>query len=168
MPPRASAVGGQAVSQLSAQKLEEQGKLEAALESWVGLKRFSDAARVAPNAAPATAPTAAVTLLASVTRAAKSVTSILVTLQRPSCTEDVQESGGDSESETDQEEPRPSPKPEIQVVPDPESDHRGYDEGHPNLGDLAGPFPRRRLLVRRHVKRNTSTATPRAQALASN
>src|SRR5437773_125451 len=106
--------------------------------------------------------------LALLPRAAKSVTSILVTLQRPGCTEDVQEPGGDPEGETDQEEPRPSPEPEIQVVPDTEPDHRGDDEGHPNLGDLASPFPRRRLLVRRHVKRNTSTATRRAQVLASN
>jgi serine/threonine-protein kinase len=46
-PSKATAVGGQAVSLASAQKLESQGKLEAALHSYVGLKRFSEAARVA-------------------------------------------------------------------------------------------------------------------------
>src|SRR5207248_1615919 len=46
-PAKAPAVGGQAVSILSAQKLEEQGKLEAALETYVQLKRFADAGRLA-------------------------------------------------------------------------------------------------------------------------
>lgn len=46
-PARGTAVGGQAVSMVSAQKLEAQGKLELALQSYVGLKRFADAARVA-------------------------------------------------------------------------------------------------------------------------
>jgi serine/threonine-protein kinase len=46
-PSRATAVGGQAVSVISAQKLEEQGKLQLALESYVQLKRFGDGARVA-------------------------------------------------------------------------------------------------------------------------
>jgi eukaryotic-like serine/threonine-protein kinase len=46
-PAKATAVGGQAVSMLSAQKMEEQGKLEAALEAYVQLKRFADAGRVA-------------------------------------------------------------------------------------------------------------------------
>jgi tetratricopeptide (TPR) repeat protein len=46
-PSKATAVGGQAVSMTTAQKLEQQGKLEAALESYVQLKRFADAARVA-------------------------------------------------------------------------------------------------------------------------
>ena len=42
-----AAIGGQAVSVLSAQKLEEQGKLQLALESYAQLKRFGDAARMA-------------------------------------------------------------------------------------------------------------------------
>ena len=46
-PAKATAVGGQAVSILSAQKMEEQGKLEAALETYVQLKRFADAGRLA-------------------------------------------------------------------------------------------------------------------------
>ena len=46
-PSKATAVGGQAVSMLTAQKLEEKGKLEAAMQSYVQLKRFADAARVA-------------------------------------------------------------------------------------------------------------------------
>jgi serine/threonine-protein kinase len=46
-PSRATAVGGQAVSVISAQKLEEQGKLSLALEAYVQLKRFGDGARVA-------------------------------------------------------------------------------------------------------------------------
>ncbi len=46
-PARATAVGGHAVSMVSAQKLEDQGKLQGALESYVQLKRFADAARVA-------------------------------------------------------------------------------------------------------------------------
>ncbi|HYS10217.1 MAG TPA: protein kinase [Myxococcales bacterium] len=46
-PPKATAVGGQAVSIAVAQKLEESGKLEAALQSYVQLKRFADAARCA-------------------------------------------------------------------------------------------------------------------------
>ena len=46
-PSKATAVGGQAVSMISAQKLEQQGKHEAALQAYVGLKRFADAARVA-------------------------------------------------------------------------------------------------------------------------
>lgn len=45
--PTTTAIGGQAVSLLSAQKLEEQGKLDAALEAYVQLKRFAEAARVA-------------------------------------------------------------------------------------------------------------------------
>lgn len=45
--PKTMAIGGQAVSVLSAQKLEEQGKLDAALEAYVQLKRFAEAARVA-------------------------------------------------------------------------------------------------------------------------
>ncbi|MCA1827806.1 MAG: protein kinase [Myxococcales bacterium] len=43
----ATAVGGQALSVLSAQKLEEQGKWQLALESYAQLKRFGDAARMA-------------------------------------------------------------------------------------------------------------------------
>ncbi len=46
-PVKAAAVGGQAVSVLSAQKLEEQGKLDLALQQYVQLKRFGDAARLA-------------------------------------------------------------------------------------------------------------------------
>jgi len=46
-PSKATAVGGQAVSMVSAQKLEQQGKHEAALQSYVQLKRFADAARMA-------------------------------------------------------------------------------------------------------------------------
>ncbi|TMA19066.1 MAG: serine/threonine protein kinase, partial [Deltaproteobacteria bacterium] len=46
-PSKATAVGGQAVSMTSAQKLEQQGKHEAALQSYVQLKRFADAARMA-------------------------------------------------------------------------------------------------------------------------
>src|SRR3989454_1009478 len=46
-PAKATAVGGQAVSILSAQKMEEQGKLAAALEAYVQLKRFADAGRMA-------------------------------------------------------------------------------------------------------------------------
>ena len=46
-PAKATAVGGHAVSMASAQKLESQGKLEAALQAYVGLKRFADGARVA-------------------------------------------------------------------------------------------------------------------------
>jgi serine/threonine-protein kinase len=46
-PAKATAVGGQAVSMISAQKLEEKGKLEAALQSYMQLKRFADAARLA-------------------------------------------------------------------------------------------------------------------------
>ena len=46
-PPRVTAVGGQPVSILTAQKLEEQGKLEPAMQAYVQLKRFADAARVA-------------------------------------------------------------------------------------------------------------------------
>ena len=46
-PAKATAVGGQAVSMGAAQKLEEKGKLDAALQSYVQLKRFSDAARCA-------------------------------------------------------------------------------------------------------------------------
>jgi tetratricopeptide (TPR) repeat protein len=46
-PVKATAVGGQPVSMISAQKLEDQGKLEAALQSYVQLKRFADAGRVA-------------------------------------------------------------------------------------------------------------------------
>jgi eukaryotic-like serine/threonine-protein kinase len=48
-PAKATAVGGHAVSLTSAQKLEQQGKLEAALQSYVQLKRFADAARVAKS-----------------------------------------------------------------------------------------------------------------------
>ena len=44
---RASAVGGQATSVLAAQKMEEQGKLQLALEAYVQLRRFADAARLA-------------------------------------------------------------------------------------------------------------------------
>jgi serine/threonine-protein kinase len=46
-PARGTAVGGQAVSALSAQKLEDSGKLDQALAAWLGLKRFAEAARVA-------------------------------------------------------------------------------------------------------------------------
>ena len=46
-PVKATAVGGQALSIVSAQKLEEQGKLDAALEAYVQLKRFADAGRLA-------------------------------------------------------------------------------------------------------------------------
>ncbi len=46
-PAKATAVGGQAVSMATAQKLEESGKLEAALQSYVSLKRFADAGRCA-------------------------------------------------------------------------------------------------------------------------
>jgi eukaryotic-like serine/threonine-protein kinase len=46
-PSKATAVGGHAMSMLTAQKLEEQGKLEPAMQSYVQLKRFGDAARVA-------------------------------------------------------------------------------------------------------------------------
>jgi serine/threonine-protein kinase len=46
-PSRGIAVGGQAVSLLSAQKLEEQGKLDLALQAYVQLKRFAEAGRVA-------------------------------------------------------------------------------------------------------------------------
>lgn len=46
-PARATAVGGQALSVLAAQKMEEQGKLQLALEAYVQLKRFGDAARLA-------------------------------------------------------------------------------------------------------------------------
>src|SRR2546425_3072699 len=46
-PAKATAVGGQAASILSAQKMEEQGKLAAALEAYVQLKRFADAGRMA-------------------------------------------------------------------------------------------------------------------------
>jgi len=46
-PAKATAVGGQAVSMATAQKLEEGGKLEAALQSYVSLKRFADAGRCA-------------------------------------------------------------------------------------------------------------------------
>src|SRR5258705_291450 len=46
-PAKATAVGGQAVSMVTAQKLEAQGKLEAALQSYVQLKRFAEGARVA-------------------------------------------------------------------------------------------------------------------------
>ncbi|HUJ24776.1 MAG TPA: protein kinase [Myxococcales bacterium] len=48
-PPKVAAVGGAAVSAISAHKLEEQGKLEAALQAYVQLKRFGDAARVAAS-----------------------------------------------------------------------------------------------------------------------
>ncbi len=44
---RATAVGGQAVSVLAAQKLEKEGKAQLALEAYVQLKRFADAARIA-------------------------------------------------------------------------------------------------------------------------
>jgi serine/threonine-protein kinase len=43
----ATAVGGQAVSVISAQKLEEQGKRQQALEAYLQLKRFGDGARLA-------------------------------------------------------------------------------------------------------------------------
>jgi len=46
-PAKAASVGGQAVSMVTAQKLEAQGKLEAALQSYVQLKRFAEGARVA-------------------------------------------------------------------------------------------------------------------------
>ncbi len=46
-PAKATAIGGQAVSLPTAQKLESQGKLEAALQAYVALKRFADGARVA-------------------------------------------------------------------------------------------------------------------------
>src|SRR5262249_23631707 len=46
-PAKATAIGGQAVSMATAQKLEESGKLEAALQSYVSLKRFADAGRCA-------------------------------------------------------------------------------------------------------------------------
>ena len=46
-PAKATAVGGQAVSMATAQKLEETGKLEAALQSYLSLKRFADAGRCA-------------------------------------------------------------------------------------------------------------------------
>jgi eukaryotic-like serine/threonine-protein kinase len=46
-PARGTAVGGQAVSMASAQKLEAQGKLDLALQAYVGLKRFADGARIA-------------------------------------------------------------------------------------------------------------------------
>jgi eukaryotic-like serine/threonine-protein kinase len=46
-PVKATAVGGQALSIVSAQKLEQQGKLDAALEAYVQLKRFADAGRLA-------------------------------------------------------------------------------------------------------------------------
>ena len=45
--PRATAVGGQAVSVLAAQKMEEQGKAQLALEAYLQLRRFGDAARIA-------------------------------------------------------------------------------------------------------------------------
>jgi serine/threonine-protein kinase len=41
------AVGGQSISFLAAQKLEQQGKLQLALEAYVQLKRFGDAGRMA-------------------------------------------------------------------------------------------------------------------------
>lgn len=44
---KAAAIGGQAVSVLSAQKLEEQGKHELAMQSYAQLRRFGDAARMA-------------------------------------------------------------------------------------------------------------------------
>ena len=47
MLPRTTAVGGQAVSVLAAQKMEEQGKPQLALEAYVQLRRFGDAARIA-------------------------------------------------------------------------------------------------------------------------
>src|SRR5204862_1233625 len=46
-PSKATAVGGQAVSMVAAQKLAQQGKHAAALQSYVQLKRFADAARMA-------------------------------------------------------------------------------------------------------------------------
>ena len=46
-PPKLAAVGGQAVSAMSAQKLEQQGKLEPALQAYAQLKRFGDCARIA-------------------------------------------------------------------------------------------------------------------------
>src|SRR5437763_3940368 len=46
-PSTGTRVGGHAVSLVSAQKLEQQGKHEAALQSYVQLKRFADAARMA-------------------------------------------------------------------------------------------------------------------------
>ena len=46
-PAKATAVGGQAVSITAAQKLEQQGKLDVALQSYVQLKRFADAGRIA-------------------------------------------------------------------------------------------------------------------------
>lgn len=46
-PPKVAAVGGAAMSAFSAQKLEEQGKLEPALQAYVQLKRFAEAGRVA-------------------------------------------------------------------------------------------------------------------------
>ncbi len=45
--PGGSAVGGKAISIISAQKMEEQGKHQAALDTYVQLRRFADAARVA-------------------------------------------------------------------------------------------------------------------------
>jgi serine/threonine-protein kinase len=44
---RAAVPGGQAVSVLAAQKLEKEGKLQLALEAYVQLKRFGEAARMA-------------------------------------------------------------------------------------------------------------------------
>jgi len=41
------AVGGQSISFLAAQKLEQQGKLQLALEAYLQLKRFGDAGRMA-------------------------------------------------------------------------------------------------------------------------
>ena len=46
-PTKVATVGGQAVSVISAQKLEQQGKLEQALQSYAQLKRFADAGRMA-------------------------------------------------------------------------------------------------------------------------
>ena len=48
-PPKVAAVGGQAVSVISARKLEEEGRLEPALQAYLQLKRFSDAARVSAS-----------------------------------------------------------------------------------------------------------------------
>ena len=47
LPRSTSAVGGQAVSVLAAQKMEEQGKPQLALEAYVQLRRFGEAARIA-------------------------------------------------------------------------------------------------------------------------
>src|SRR4029453_3536204 len=91
-----------------------------------------------------------------VTRTARSAIVILPVqcLQGPV---EVHRRRSDAEAEADQRKPRPRAQQPIREVPGGEADRHASEQQRPEIDELCGLTPRRPLLGRSHVNRNTIT-----------